>query len=294
MLVKVDGNNGPKYLDSLNLDFRNECQSLAYVLDARIGNSDIVGTFFRFYLRDVNGFTVTARMFNTSIFDKKGYALSIFKKKPVLVTYTASAYGGPASLVLSDIQIHEGEFDYGKFLGLVEKSQEYLEHSNNILSSALPSSNYMLPSLWTTESYVDVCNGRSGGMSKLSYMVIKQLFDYFDTPGVEKEKLMVCAYKSLIVFGRYLSIKQVMDVPMKHQLLEIIYTNSVDLDLTMKNIVADCCAAVIGLGEPQHLYAHIISRTIHTAKDLLNYSFEYPLIEEGSSKRVGDKTLSRY
>lgn len=291
MLVKVEDS---KYLDYSKLDYKNEKESIAYLIDAKIGNSEKVGTFFTFYLRDVNGFTIVGRMFDVSHFSKQGYVLSAFKRKPVILKHTSQVFNGSPSLIITSIDFYKGEFEYDKFLGAINTSQEDLDYCQQTLERVVGDSSLTFPSSWITDSYIDVCSGRSGGVAKLGATVLRSLSNFENTPGVDFKELVICTWATLTAYAKYLHIVSVMDVPMKNQLLDIIYTTVANLDVRLKNISVDCCSAVMEFGEPQHLYSHLISKTLEDSKELLNFSFEFPLVVEGSTKKVGDKLLSRY
>lgn len=289
MLTRVEGENN--YLDYTKLDYRNQTTSLAYLLDARVGFSEKVGGFYVFYFKDVNGVTITGRMFDVERLNSDSYTLSTLKRKPVMFTHTSQIFNGAPSLIVTSLEVFNGEFDYVRFLGEIPSAKEDLKYANDLVSKYVGNT---FPVSWETESYLDVCNGRSGGLAKLTSTVLKNLSNYENTPGVVFKDLLTAVYVTLVAYKKYLVIESTVEVPMRNQLLEIIYNSTANLDVRMRNVVADCCSAVMGLGAPEHLYSHIIHNTLESSKRLLNFSYEYPAIMEGSAKKVGEFKLSKY
>jgi hypothetical protein len=283
-----------EYLDARNVNFAGSNTALAYLIGASGATARNDTGFVRFHLKDINGLVVHAVMFNVVDLLDKGFSFSLMKKKPVRVTFTAGEYMGGLSLVVSNISVWEGEFDYGKFMGRLENAGQILEDLYTSVNEKYEV-NFKFPASYVNDSYLSICSGLGGGYVKYIEMVIKGLDGLSGTPGVVMKDLVMCTFFCLGTYAKYLEMREKLDVVLKHEIISKAYTTAQALtDERLKNICVDASTALAGLGKPQHLYANIIYGLMTTNEKLLQYSYMYPLIMDGSTRSIGDDLLSKY
>lgn len=281
------------YLDCNTLDFGSKNKAIAYLTSARVGTSVNDKGFLRFWLRDVNKNQVPGIMFEVPSYTV-ARDLAALRRTPVSVEFYPDEYRGSLSLKIESIENYNGEYDHSLFMGSIPHSNEILVKLNETVEKLTGKSGAFRQGL-ATQSYSMLCNDLAGGFVKFSQLVLNGILAYRDTPGVEIKDLMIVAYKTLNTYSIHLERLEKIDLELKHESLVLITEETQDLqDFRLRNICLDALSAVMGLGSPQHLYAHMVVDTMKTVEKLLSYSYSYPLVIEGTHKIVGDEILARY
>jgi hypothetical protein len=293
-ITEFQGVDGIPYFDAHNVKHGGaENKVLAYLIRTRGGTDVYKSGYISFHLKDSRNNIVRAMMFNILDYEKKGYTLVSMKKTPVLVQFTTSAFKRDLTLIISDITPWRGHFDYDLFVGRYPNVAELADQTKQLIGAT--GFNVNINPTYLNDSYASVCNGQAGGYVKFMHMVVTNLMLYIGTPGVNGSDLMRCALITLSVYSKYLTILETVEVPLKHQLIELTYNGAASIqEEGLKNVCVDAITSSVGLGAPDHLYAHLISSIIEQTQRLLGYSYEFPLLLEGSTKRVDGGSLSKY
>jgi hypothetical protein len=283
------------YLDGKKVNYYGKNKALAYLMGTNYGTAKTDAGFISFYLKDINQYTITGRMFDVQNFLESGRALANLRKQAVEVEFIAQEFNGGLSLIISTIQAYSGnDFDYSLFLGKLARAEEILVSVNSIYEKHAGITG-AFPSTFVHDTYTNVCGSLVGGYVKLIQMVSNSIVAFSGTPGVVIKDLLFVASKVLNTYAEYLELQDRINLQLKHNFLQLIYNASQGIeDLRMRNIYTDAMSAVLGFGKPQHLYAHIINKMLINTQELLGYSYEYPLVVEGSAKTKGDQLLARY
>lgn len=291
MLLKSAENN---YLDTTKLSPMQTVTVRAFLLRANTGTDKRGSGFITFYLRDVNGRMIEARMFNVADFYESGFQLSGMTRRPVLVKATTQVFNGSLSLIVKEIQGWEGEFDYSQFLGSLPDAEENLQKVNAVLERLL-GVQQAYPNNYISTSYVTICNGLTGGYVKLLQLYTNAVVGYNGCPGVDTKELLLCAVKVANTYARVLDMRETFELPLTHEVMHQIYSSVQDMnDVKLQSICTDALMAILENTPPQHLYAHIIYETFKAVEKNLRMTYEYILVVKGSSKKVGDDVLARY
>lgn len=291
-LIREDQSKG--YLDLDNLSYKEEVESIAFLQEIKpdYTRNESKG-FLRLYLREAGGNLVRGFKFDVEDFETQGNTLAGLRRRPVKIRYRVQVKNNFLSLLVYDIAVYTGEFDTARFMGGIETAKSDLEKSNQALLPYFGKE--VFPHEYATESFLEVCEGRAGGFAQLVWAVLRNISFYFRTPAVDKERMYAVAYKSLNFYAQYLRTLNKADITLKHEIINMTYEASRVEDETLRNIIQDTCSALVGLGKPEHLYAHIICDSIKEITQKFSYSYQYPLIMKASSKKVGDDLyLARY
>lgn len=299
MLVEM--NNNSNFLSILNPTVGKTLESLAYCVNAIIKYTKGDNRpFVQFNLKDVNGFPVQGYYFDVDRKQTDGFQVKSFNSRPVKITYILGVYdGGGLRLTVENIETYDGPFPIEKFVGSVPDADSALASCNANLAKFLGES-YSLPSFFATASYLQVCAGRAGGLSKLSWHSFRILHDFKDIPDVEYSDLLKVFYYTLIFYHEWLETSSKLDVILPSSNLMMInkVVKSVDSPI-LQNVITESCMSLTGDLKPAHLYAHLVSKTIKSAQRDFDMAYSYASMMPGTTKNVNygegdDLLLAKY
>ena len=105
---------------------------LAFVQKVKSGVSVYETGYYTFYVKDVNGNVLAARLFNVKNFIESGFTASLYKNKPVIMEFSSQIYNGQWSLVVDKIDLWTGDFPFARFRGSVDAAKDFITGSTNL------------------------------------------------------------------------------------------------------------------------------------------------------------------
>lgn len=281
------------YLDMQKIPELKEVQRIAYVHDVTYGTSRNDSGYVRFFLKDCNGNTTIAMLFDVEDFMMSGIKIAAFKHKPVVFKCVVQEHRGKLSLILSGkegVRIYDGPFDYNRFIGSVEFSSVAMQDC--ILSMGVDAQ----ISRWDTTAIEELARGKYGAYNRVVELAFGALSPviYGMEENAGKELLDTFLITAEYYF-RYLKDKQSTDVIGTLGIYSYLYTISQRYhDNNNKLLYLDALSAVVGSDKPKHLYAHLIKNAFENAKTTLVLQQQFDVIPMGTKTFVGGVELSKY
>lgn len=280
--------------DNLNVnDLRDNEQGtkVCLVLNVRAGMSVYEKGYYTFFVKDECGNILPARLFNVKDFKDKGFDALYFKGKPVKLEFLAQRFNNQWSLLIDNISIHTGEFDYSKFYGKL--SEINLDGVYKIINSTL--TDYVIPEKYKTKSYMTLYGGRTGGALHLYVNLIRGLLIYKDLPSVVLEELIGAATIAYEVYISFLEKKDDFEIISNKEIFDILSVADMRFcKYNFCNVSLDIARSLLGLTKPQHLYSHLVVNTLNNIIQGVNLIYENSLLPLGSGITIGSDQLLRY
>lgn len=261
MLNKVDlfGSGDTSLLDMHNLVDGLEGSALALVMKAVPGMTRYEHGFFTFYVKDRRGNVIPARLFNVKDFSESGLVAKAYEGKPVQIKFTSQIFNGSWSLLVKEIELFNGKFDYDIFVGKVDFDEamvrELFASRKLVLNPDLLV--YALP---------QICNGKVGGFGKLIEAAYKTLMGYASMV-TDFDVLLDVFVRSICGYFAKCKQEALHPVPNQVALLNAIITGV--QNAPNKNILTDSLQAIMGFGKPTFMESHLVYNAIVAAKNNL-------------------------
>lgn len=285
---KKTQDNCPRNLDLDKLEENKEYVLLAYLLNYKTGMTVYEKGYYTFYVKDVNANVVSAKLFGVDKFLEEGFKAMIMKDKPVKIDFTAQIYNGLWSLIVHDIELWEGPFDYNNFIGRAEYREDIIEYAYQKCMSA------DIPREYFAEYFPEICDGRIGGFLSLLEKSFTKLyvyqFEFLDSGSFQK-----CFFISMHSYFQYLMLKKRYSIVPTKNIFQII--NSVNLEYHDTDFIDELMETVLslcGLAKPQHLWSHLICDTVKQTEEHLKLIYKNQTLPFGSSIKIDGKMLTRY
>ena len=244
---------------------------IAYLQSFSTGVSRLEENYFTFFLKDKNGRVISARQFNVKDVVTTGFLASNFKGKLVYVNFMPQVFNGSLSLIVDDVRLCNEPIDTRMFIGVIEKSEDYLKVSNNILAKKGVKAEF--PISISQEAFLGVYQGRYGGYSKFIYNVIKWMDSVCSNYRELDNKGLLITYHVLDLYKRYRQRKNTLDfVTIKEKLKLLNGAREIE-DENVCNIVMDTMSALMDMSKPEHIYANLIYDCINNVlatDDMIN------------------------
>ena len=282
------------YLDLSKLEVGQQYSKVAYLLNYKTGLTQLEEGFYTFYLKDCNANVTVARLFNVEQFIESGLKVMALAHKPVRINFIAQSYAGSISLVLTDIELYEGDFDYDLFIGKLADAKQSLLFVSKVLSK-LKGNEIMLPSNYADVPVSRIAGGRCGGYASLLRMATQRLLSYEKLPGINLSVLFSVFNAVQDRYFNYLRKLDTIDVLNKAQKMQEVQScyNKYSGDDNL-SIIVDTFTAIIGLGKAEHLYANLICNAIKDSIRDMDTIYTYNVMVLGATKEVGDLLLVKY
>lgn len=282
-----------RFLDLKNPNFDLSVTSIAYMVSSKqeYTKTEPPRPYVRFNLRDVNGTYIPGWLFDSDRFENLAEVLAITARSPVEITYKlTNPVNGSIQLYVHNVKrCKEEHFPYDKFLGKVEDCEEMFDICNKWISDKL-GEGYRMSATLKLEPFLSICDGRVGGYSHFMFAVLRNMVAFSNGVDVSGESLALVCYKSLELYAEYLRLVDRVQVPLKHMLTNMV-SDAVQYGVEEKDkdMVMDALYALVGIGKPGHLYAHLVVNSMNSAKANLDMIYSYPSMVLGSSKKVGEE-----
>lgn len=285
------------YLDISTLEPARVYTKVAYVLDSKSGYTKTESGFYTFYVKDINGNKITARIFNITDFINKGFDVVYLKRKACKMTFTLQVWNGSYSLVLTDIEPYSGALDHSKFLGSVDRASEILTGLEKFLTKIFVGQGLevKLPHEYVSTSLSSLANGSCGGYLQLLNLVVNSITGFTTVHGIDNKELLKIFYFSQEHYFKHLKRREMFEIVPSSELATLITEMNLQLQgQGVKDIVIDTVLALLEIDKPKHLYANIIYKIFRNNEQILSYIESYKLMPNGSTKRIGDDLLLKY
>lgn len=288
-----------RFLDMRYPNFDLQVTSIAYLVRARTGytKGDFSRPYLMLYLRDFTGNLVTGWIFDIPADSDAMVSVMSMSRRPVEISYKIRENNGSYSLYVEPrIKVYTGEdFPYDNFLGKIEQSEELFRTANLFIQKHL-GPNVSLPLELETEPFLQLCAGRQGGFAKFSWSVCRSLASYINVPTIDAKTLVETAYRCLVVYADHLRATEDLQITLPNHLYSVVHEHSnKGENVQTQNILADALGSILGLGKSEHLYSKIVTRVMMESKDLLDMCYTYPMMVEGSKRKLEDGTwLAKY
>ena len=292
MLTKmnIDGDNA-KYLDVSELADGVHFDRLAYVTDSRAGTTKMGSGYFTFYVKDRNANVVRAQLFDVKDYVEKGFIAKTLVNKPVSMRFLAQIYNGQWSLIIENIQIWDGDFDFASFRGSVVCDGTKLK----AIAAKIMGASYQIPHEYSIISLANICDGRCGGYLKLMDATMHTLTNYKDLPCIDMTGLLETFFYAMEAFYNYnLKLNKFPIIP-SNEIFDIL--NMIEMkvrDNPYHLEIADACRSILGVSKPQHIYAHLICNAVKECMDMFSLVYTNAGLAKGSLTQVGGAELLRY
>lgn len=279
MLTK---NSVQRYLDLAELEDGKDFSRVCLVKNVRYGTSVLGKGYYTFYLQDVNANTITARLFDITEFSDSGYTATYLKNKPVTIYFTAQIYEGSWSLILQNIRLYSGEFDYQIFRGIAPSVN--IEWLKNIYSGISE-----IPEYYRTKCIPEFCGGRSGGALKVLESATRVLEGYKEL--VDFEKLLRVCSRAFTVYVKYLMKKMEFSSVSDADVVRLL---QVELGTSEETEVINTCYALLGFRTANNIYAHLVKQAIETVMEAYDMLYFESTMPRGISTFYRGKEIIKY
>lgn len=278
MLTKITDSG--EYLNITQLKEGQEYKKLCYVSDVRAGITVYQDGYYTFYVRDYDGNTVAARMFQVKDFEEAGFDAMYLKGKPAEITFTAQIYNGAWSCLLHNISVFSGEFDFRRFRGVAPDTDDaFLRevYGKDVWSQ------------YRSKTLSRFCDGRVGGVTKIFEICTKTLYGFSDM--VDKKRLLSCFQKAFHFLVLYEENKEEFGIVTGRHVAQLLQPMLDDED---SDCLVDTCYAVIGMKRADNLYTHLITRALDSAMEASRLIYLERALPYGSTVQVNGGTLTKY
>lgn len=283
-----------EYLDVTSLQENTDYTRLCYVTDMKSGLTRMDKGFFTFYVKDKNANVITARLFDISDFINSGYTANAFVNKPVKLTFSAQKYNGSWSLIINSMELWTGDFDFASFIGKVECSGSTIKSVLDIIYVDNKDLVETTIKQYGVKRFNSVCGGRVGGFLLLANHVAEEILRYLDFDSISNDIMEVFVI-SMSAYFEYLDICEKYTVTKMNDVMKIL--SKVSIMNEKSNCVEeilDTCRALFRLGEPQHLYSHLIVNAVNNSLRTYDMIYRFNCMPGGSSNYTGGVTLVKY
>lgn len=290
MLTKVV-NTENEYLDITELVEGVHYEKLCYVTNSTSGVTKLDKGYFTFFVKDKNANVIRAQLFDVKDFIESGFMAKFFINKPVKLNFLSQMYNGQWSLIIKEISLWEGDFDYQAFRGSVVCDATRLKS----VAGKVVGENYLIPAEYSTVSLPTICAGRCGGYIKLMDSVLTELYNYKNLPSVDISCLLEAFFYTMDVYYDYLLKLNKFSIIPSSELFDLLKVLDSKIAKNPHRLeISEACRSIVGLVSPQHLYAHLICTSVKKYEEMFNLVYTNATLTKGSLVEVGGVALLRY
>ena len=282
-----------KYLDFKKFSDGDKIIALAYVNEVRAGYSVKETGYFTFYVKDINAVSIACRLFSIDDFIAKGFDALYFKHKPVRIKAKVQNYYGSWSLIVEDIQIWTGDFDYERVIGKMEIEPEF-NSALYFVQDKFPECSNVFDAIkgGLNSSIASICDGKKGGPAALFSFVIKELWTISIVNCKEAIKVWIYMY---LTFIEYEYKRNQFSILTHKEKLEIINSKSFMYENDpLADVIANACYSVIGLSKPDNYYSVLLTRMIEQYDFVYNLGRTYEKLPQGSTANFRGNEVIKY
>lgn len=287
--TQVDSNNNLMASDLANEQLTKK---VCYVINTKSGIAANSSAFFTLYVKTADSVVVPVQLFNIENYIQKGLELSSFKGSFIELSGTVTVYRGSYSIIGSDV-VKLGVTalsteDRAKFIGKVPNVDELFGEVNTALLNVDES--MKLPVILKTRAYPNIFDGCVGGYVRFINLWMYQLLPYCEEYGGILLKMF---YTCVLHYSKYLDRLSTVDFITAIEKLEILkQLDSIEDESLLEG---DALQAILRLGSPEHLFAHILFDTFNLVEDIMKKQSMWKRLPVGGVQSLeGKSILKRY
>lgn len=289
----LDLDNNFKYLDFKQFNDGDKIKALAYVNEVRASYSVKETGYFTFYVKDINAVTIACRMFDIDGFIDKGFNALYLKHKPVLIKAKVQNYYGTWSLIVEDIEIWTGDFDYENVIGKMDIEAEFSSVFST-LQNAFPEDKSTFDAIkgGLDSSIATICDGKKGGPAALFSFVFRELWSNSVINYMDCIRVWIYMYLTYI---EYEYKKNQFSILTHKEKLNIInskccwYEND-----RLADIISNACYSVVGLSSPDNYYSVLLTKLIEQYDFVYNLGKTFEKLPQGSTVNFRGNEITKY
>lgn len=277
-----------EYLDINELVEGNTYTKVGLVSKCKAGTSVLEQGYYTFYVKDINANVVPAHRFNILNFERTGYDASYLEGKPVTITFNATIFNGRWSLILSDIKLFTGAFDYKRFSGFFTIAEDFIQSTYTRFNM-----NYKVPAQYSNVSIQSMYNGKVGGAAKLLESVVRSSLNLEDSINLADFLFVVKeAFEFYVSYSLSKEEYHVLDAKTFFNLLNVTYRR-LENDNRLSAVI-DTCYVLTDTGEPHHYFAFIIKNLVETELKNAKLISTVKAMPAGIATTIDNKCILNY
>jgi hypothetical protein len=292
MLTKIHGGSNNNLLRISGLMLGESGMSTALLVRSIFKTTVNGSPMLTMVFRTADKKTIIGNMFDLVQGDDLAQTLLHMYRTTVDIAYTVQEWNGRYTLLVKGVVVNNTA-DVSEFFD----SYAYLDDMyNSVVGSMrtyLNNPSYSFSSTIKSQSSFDVGRGKVGGTLLVISRVLNTLSVY-----VEYEDFSDCISAFASVIPAYLEYcKMLTKIPIipKNELLELIVENVKYIsDYRVKSISSDVISSLVGLGNPEHFWSHVICDSFNAVVKHINYEADLESAISGSVVRIGDSILTKY
>lgn len=289
---KVGDSTTSNILDVNELTDGGVYTKIAYVHNSTTGWQRNDKGFITFYLKDINGNIIEARLFSVEDFLFSGVKSSSLKKHFVTIQFQAQIFNGSWSLILKSIELTElqnvAEL-LPRFIGKIEVDDSRL---NNFSMEFI---NQNLPSCYSNTSLDSIADGRLNGYVKMLDIALPSIIGAVDLPGIKESELFSVFFYTAKYYFQLLNHRQELSGFEDFEDYSIFSEIKMSLsDTNYYMLIIDALQSLSSNYEPKSLVSYIVAHSIKVAIFILNASYKLQNVPYGTKTHIGGSTLLRF
>lgn len=263
---------------------------LAFVQKVKSGVSVYETGYYTFYVKDVNGNVLAARLFNVKNFIESGFTASLYKNKPVIMEFSSQIYNGQWSLVVDKIDLWTGDFPFARFRGSVDAAKDFIMRlAHNCFGSY-----DLVKDEYFTVALTSIADGRCGGVAKLLEMSLSMSSALTNLPEIDVKAVQIVIFYAIEALYQCETMHDTLSIVSNTQLLQrITKTKELTTGQEFQQYIIDAIVSVYGYGKPQMLYSNLALQIIDSCRKQLDLVYCNLKIPTGMSTAVSGFELIR-
>jgi hypothetical protein len=290
-LVKTTENNN---LRDEDLSLGHLIKRVCFVSDYKTGISKYEEGFYTLYVKTEDGTTVRAQIFNIARFIESGLELISLKSKFIELECIPQIHAGQYSLIVENIYTIDQQSIKSpeKFLGIVEDVENLYKECVELINRGGVN---MLSPVYTSKHYSSIYNDKIGGY-------IKFIWEWYYNVGIysnefseqDRETILEVLKNCVVHYGRYLDRISLLDVITLRDKLDILKQLPASVKASTSDVMEDALQSILGIGEPEHLLAHIVYSAFKQTEYIMKIKEEWKSIPLGGVSVSEKRTLKKY
>lgn len=288
--TKIDSRKNLINLKEEDLVNKIPFSRICYVVNQGSGISKIEKGFYRLTVKTCDGLSVPAMIFDLKDFINSGLDVAALVGKFIEIQGTTSTWGYSYSIIVDKIFLIDQDCveDKDLFLGKTEDVDLLLQQCAGAFKNL---DNCSVPSIYRIGSYPSIYNGEVGGYVKFIWKWIYQCMVYSNDMGSE---FLSTLYYTIIYYGRYLDRVNSSDIITCRDKIDLLKSIPTIEGSSVNSVVFDAMQAILGLGEPEHLFAHVVYNTFKNTQLTATMLSDWRITVMGGASTSKGYVLRKY
>lgn len=288
--TKVDSRKSQINLKEEDLVNKVPFSRVCYVLNQGSGISRLEKGFYRLMVKTCDGLPVPAMIFDLKDFINSGLDVAALVGKFIELQGTPTIWNNSYSIVVDKIFLidQDNVEDKEQFLGKTEDVDLLLQQCAGAFKNL---DNCSIPSIYKVGSFPSIYNGEVGGYVKFIWKWIYQCMVYSSDMNSD---FLSTLYYTIVYYGRYLDRINSSDVITCKDKIDLLKTIPTADGSNVNSVVLDSMQALLGLGEPEHLFAHVIYNTFKNTQVTATMLSDWRITVMGGASTSKGYVLRKY